>query len=104
VPSSYEAAGLELDAARSVFARLDARPDLARLDTARASASTPGPLTARELDVLRLIAAGHTNKGIAGELRLSERTIDRHVSNILRKLDVPSRAAATACACDHKLI
>ena len=54
--------------------------------------------------MLRLIAAGHTNKGIAGELCLSERTIDRHVSNILSKLDVPSRAAATAYACDHKLI
>jgi len=54
--------------------------------------------------VLRLIAAGHTNKGVAGALCLSERTIDRHVSNILGKLDVPSRAAATAYACDHKLI
>jgi DNA-binding NarL/FixJ family response regulator len=54
--------------------------------------------------VLRLIAAGHTNKRIAGELCLSVRTIDRHVSNILNKLDVPSRAAATAYACDHKLI
>ena len=54
--------------------------------------------------MLRLIAAGRTNKGIAGELGLSERTIDRHVSNILSKLDVPSRAAATAYACDHKLI
>ena len=70
----------------------------------RAPASPPGPLTARELDVLRLIAAGHTNKGIAAELCLSERTIDRHVSNILNKLDVPSRAAATAYAYDHKLI
>ncbi len=99
-----EAAGLEFDAARSVFAQLGAQPDLARLDTTRAPTSPPGPLTARELDVLRLIAAGHTNKGIAGELCLSERTIDRHVSNILSKLDVPSRAAATAYAYDHKLI
>jgi DNA-binding CsgD family transcriptional regulator len=99
-----EAAGLELEAARSVFARLGAQPDLARLDTARRPTSPPGPLTARELEVLRLIAAGHTNKSIAGELCLSERTIDRHVSNILSKLDVPSRAAATAYACDRKLI
>ena len=99
-----EAAGLEFDAARSVFDRLGAQPDLARLDAARAPTSPPGPLTARELEVLRLIAAGHTNKGIAGELCLSERTIERHVSNILNKLDVPSRAAATAYACDHKLI
>ena len=99
-----EAAGLEFDAARSVFAQLGAQPDLARLDTTRAPTSPPGPLTARELEVLRLIAAGHTNKGIAGKLRLSERTIDRHVSNILNKLDVPSRAAATAYAYAHKLI
>jgi DNA-binding CsgD family transcriptional regulator len=99
-----EAAGLEFDAARSVFAQLGAQPDLARLDTPRAPTSPPGPLTARELDVIRLIAAGHTNKGIAGELCLSERTIDRHVSNILSKLDVPSRAAAIAHAYDHKLI
>ena len=53
--------------------------------------------------MLRLIAAGNTNKAIAAELCLSERTIDRHVSNILSKLDVPSRAAATAYAYDHKL-
>jgi DNA-binding NarL/FixJ family response regulator len=99
-----EAAGLEFDAARSVFAQLEAQPDLERLDAARAATSPPGPLTARELDVLRLIAAGHTNKAIAAGLCLSERTIDRHVSNILCKLDVPSRAAATAYACDHNLI
>jgi ATP/maltotriose-dependent transcriptional regulator MalT len=99
-----EAAGLEFDAARSVFAQLGAQPDLARLDATRAPTSPPGPLTARELDVLRLIAAGLTNKAIAGELCLSERTIDRHVSNILSKLGVPSRAAAVACAYDHKLI
>jgi DNA-binding CsgD family transcriptional regulator len=99
-----EAAGLEFDAARSVFAQLGAQPDLARLDAMGAPTSPPGPLTARELDVLRLIAAGHTNKGIADELCRSERTIDRHVSNILSKLDVPSRAAAIAYAYDHKLI
>jgi ATP/maltotriose-dependent transcriptional regulator MalT len=99
-----EAAGLEFDAARSAFARLGAQPDLARLHTARAPTSPPGPLTTRELEVLRLIAGGHTNKGIAGKLRLSERTVDRHVSNILNKLDVPSRAAATAYAYAHQLI
>jgi DNA-binding NarL/FixJ family response regulator len=53
--------------------------------------------------VLRLIAAGKTNKRIARHLSLSERTIDRHVSNILTKLNVPSRAAAIAYAYDHKL-
>jgi DNA-binding CsgD family transcriptional regulator len=99
-----EAAGLEFDAARSVFVQLGAQPDLARLEPTRVPPSPPGRLTARELDVLRLIAAGHTNKGIAVELFLSERTIDRHVSNILSKLDVPSRAAAVAYSYDHKLI
>jgi DNA-binding NarL/FixJ family response regulator len=51
-----------------------------------------------------LIAAGKTNKEIAVKLSLSEKTVDRHVSNILDKLDVPSRAAATAYAYQHKLI
>ena len=61
-------------------------------------------LTARELQVLRLVAAGATNKAIAAELVLSERTVDRHVSNILMKLRVPTRAAATAFAYEHKLV
>jgi len=61
-------------------------------------------LTARELQVLHLLAAGKTNKAIAAELCLSVRTIDRHVSNLFTKLDVPSRAAATAYAYVHKLI
>jgi DNA-binding CsgD family transcriptional regulator len=99
-----EAAGLEFDAARSVFAQLGAQPDLDRLDAARPATSPPGPLTGRELEVLRLIVSGHTNRAIAARLYLSERTIDRHVSNILCKLNVPSRAAATAYAYDHKLI
>ena len=97
-----EAAALELDAARLVFARLGARPDLARLDAAITAASK-GPLTARELHVLRLISDGRTNKSIAEELCLSERTVDRHVTNILNKLDVRSRTAATAYAFSHKL-
>jgi DNA-binding NarL/FixJ family response regulator len=61
-------------------------------------------LTPRELEVLRRVAAGATNKAIAAELVLSERTIDRHVSNILGKLRVTSRAAATAYAYEHKLV
>ncbi len=99
-----EAAGLEHQAARSIFERLGARPDLARLD-APATPAQPAsnPLTARELQVLRLISTGRTNKEIAEELCLSERTIDRHVTNILTKLDVRSRTAATAYAYDHKL-
>jgi DNA-binding CsgD family transcriptional regulator len=101
-----EAGELELDAARAVFERLGAVSELARLDSLgkRETSAHLHPLTPRELQVLRLIAAGKTNKAIAAELFLSERTIDRHVSNILGKLDVPSRAAATAYACDHKLL
>ena len=95
-----------MQAARSVFERLGARPDLAAsrcVDNRRSNLPRTGPLTARELQVLRLISTGRTNKEIADELCLSERTIDRHVSNILGKLDVPSRAAATAYAFHHKL-
>jgi DNA-binding CsgD family transcriptional regulator len=108
-----EASGLEFSAARLAFERLGAQPDLTRLASiaaAPAPASTAAaareahPLTARERDVLRLIVLGRTNKSIAAALGLSERTIDRHVSNILGKLDVPSRTAATARAYDRKLL
>jgi ATP/maltotriose-dependent transcriptional regulator MalT len=101
-----EAGELELGAARAVFERLGAAPDLVRLESmGKRATSAPGHgLTGRELQVLRLIAAGKTNKTIATELFLSERTIDRHVSNILTKLNVPSRAAATAYSYDHKLL
>ena len=101
-----EAAGLEHHAARSVFERLGAQPDLARLGASKTfvQPGSEAPLTARELQVLRLISTGRTNKEIADELCLSERTIDRHVGNILNKLDVPSRTAATAYAYDHNLL
>jgi DNA-binding CsgD family transcriptional regulator len=101
-----ESAALEFSAARTVFRALGAAHDLAELDALEnEGTSTPHhPLTIRECQVLRLIAAGRTNKAIARELSLSERTIDRHVSNILTKLDVPSRAAATAYACSRRLV
>jgi ATP/maltotriose-dependent transcriptional regulator MalT len=101
-----EAAELELNAARAVFEQLGAAPELTRLDSLgkRATSVHPHPLTAREFQVLRLIAAGKTNKAVAASLFLSERTIDRHVSNIFSKLNVSSRAAATAYACHHKLL
>jgi DNA-binding CsgD family transcriptional regulator len=95
-----DGAALEIDAARSAFERLGATPELARIDSllkAVPSDRSHG-LTPRELQVLRLVAAGETNKAIASKLCLSEKTIDRHVSNIFSKLDVPSRAAATAFA------
>jgi DNA-binding CsgD family transcriptional regulator/tetratricopeptide (TPR) repeat protein len=101
-----DGAGLEIDAARSIFARLGATPDLDRIDSLLKG--TPSRhthrLTPRELQVLRLVATGETNKAIAGRLSLSEKTVDRHVSNIFAKLDVPSRTAATAFAYQHKLI
>ena len=97
---------LELAAARAEFARLGAAPDIARIDSLlRADAPhRPHGLTPRELQVLRLVAAGKTNKAIAAELSLSEKTVDRHVSNIFTKLDVASRAAATAYGYQHKLL
>jgi DNA-binding CsgD family transcriptional regulator len=100
-----EAARLEHHAARSAFEGLGARPDLACLNSPipLVEHALGHPLTTRELEVLRLIANGRTNKEIADSLCLSERTIDRHVSNILSKLDVPSRAAATAYAYHQKL-
>jgi DNA-binding CsgD family transcriptional regulator len=101
-----EGAKLELEAARTVFEQLGAAPDLARIDVLvrEPSARRSHGLTVRELQVLRLVAAGKTNKMVAAELGLSEKTIDRHVSNIFTKLDVSSRAAATAFAYEHKLI
>jgi DNA-binding NarL/FixJ family response regulator len=99
-----EACGLESAAARAEFQRLGALPDLARLEAPRLDAARAGALSPREVEVLRLIAGGHTNKGIANALHLSERTIDRHVSNILGKLGVPSRAAAIAYGFSHQLL
>jgi DNA-binding CsgD family transcriptional regulator len=102
----HESAALELEAARGLFSQLGAAPDLARVDslTRRTASVDAHGLTARELQVLRLVAAGETNKAIAVELVLSERTVDRHVSNIFAKLGVSSRAAATAYAYEHQLV
>jgi DNA-binding CsgD family transcriptional regulator len=97
-----EAAALELEAARDAFTELGAEPDLSRIEPG-APADAHG-LTPRELEVLRLVAAGKTNKAIAADLVLSERTVDRHVSNIFTKLRVSSRAAATAFAYEHELV
>jgi DNA-binding CsgD family transcriptional regulator len=101
-----DAAEMELDAARTVFHQLGAVPDLARVEMlSRVGAPKPaGGLSAREAQVLRLVAAGKTNRRIASELFISERTVERHVSNIFIKLDVSSRAAATAYAYEHQLV
>jgi DNA-binding NarL/FixJ family response regulator len=66
--------------------------------------SSAAGLTARELQVLRLVATGRTNRTIADNLGLSEKTVARHISNIFNKLDVSSRAAATAFAFEHRLV
>jgi len=101
-----EAAAMELDAARDVFARLGAATDLTRLDRVAKPAARTHGLTPRELEVLRLLAAGKTNRAIAGELVLADKTVDRHVSNLFTKLGVSSRAAATAYAYayQHRLL
>jgi DNA-binding NarL/FixJ family response regulator len=77
-----------------------ARPSRAASSEAPAS----GPLTGREVEVLRLVASGRTNRAIATELAISEKTVARDLSNIFTKLDLPSRAAATAYAYEHKLV
>ncbi|MFD4422496.1 LuxR C-terminal-related transcriptional regulator [Agromyces sp. NPDC058484] len=103
-----DSASMELAAARAVFVELGATPDVLRVDGLARSAHEPArsrtPLTRREIEVVRLVAAGKTNRVIAGELYLSEKTVDRHLSNIFAKLGVSSRAAATAFAYEHALI
>jgi DNA-binding NarL/FixJ family response regulator len=98
-----ETSRLELDAARAVFAELGAEPELGRVDSLSHTAEGHG-LTKRELEVLRLVAAGHSSKEIAARLVLSERTVDRHLSNIFTKLRVRSRTAAAAYAYEHRLV
>jgi DNA-binding CsgD family transcriptional regulator len=92
--------------AQAVFARLGARPDLARVEALAGSevALSAHGLTRRELQVLRLLATGKTNQAIATDLVLAEKTVHRHVSNIFTKLNVSSRAAATAYADQHHLL
>lgn len=100
-----DGATLEFSSARAVFTTLGATPDLARLDALRRVAPLPThPLSARELDVIRLLAVGKTNRAIAAELRISEKTVARHASNIFAKLGLSTRSAAAAWAWQHGLI
>ncbi|MFE1902542.1 LuxR C-terminal-related transcriptional regulator [Streptomyces gardneri] len=102
-----EAARLELAAARTVFERLGAVPDARRAAALLSGGKRrrlPGGLTAREAEVLRLVAGGGTNKDIAQTLVISEHTVSRHLNNIFAKLGVGSRAAATAYAYAHELV
>jgi DNA-binding NarL/FixJ family response regulator len=100
-----DGASLELTAARDVFRSLGADPDAAVIDAiAGVPPPVPGGLSPREVEVLRLLAGGAMNREIAETLGISERTVDRHVSNIYTKLNVSSRAAATAFAYQHDLV
>ena len=94
---------LELDAAHAAFTELDAKPDVERVDALRSARTTYG-LTNREMQVLRLVAAGRSNREIAADLVISEHTVARHVQNILAKIDAPSRTAASAFAHQHNLL
>ena len=98
-------AAMELDAARVVFVELGARQALAAAEAESSAArhERDDGLSAREVEVLRLVAAGDTNREIARELYLSEKTVERHLSNIFGKLGVSSRSAATAYAFRHGL-
>ena len=96
-----DSAILEIDAARRVFDQLGAVVDLRGLPVEHGDTQL---LTDRELEVLRLLASGRTNRAIGEELVLSERTVERHLSNIFRKLGVSTRSAATAYAFEHGIV
>jgi len=102
-----DTADMELEAARRIFQQLGAEPDLAWLGELPRTGTTKavaGGLTAREVEVLRLVASGLTNRVIAAQLIISEHTVARHVQNIFLKLDVSSRTAASAFAFEHDLL
>jgi DNA-binding CsgD family transcriptional regulator len=101
-----DSATLELGAAREVFAQLGAASDLRRVDALmnRGRARDPHGLSPREREVLALLAAGSSNRDIATDLVISERTVARHLQNIYGKLGVASRTAAAAFAHEHGLV
>jgi len=99
-----DSAEIELAAATRTFQQLGARADLDRLQPAGSAPDALAGMTARELEVLRLVATGRTNRAIADDLKLSEKTVARHISNIFNKINVPSRSAATAYAFEHRLV
>lgn len=80
-------------------------PDLRQAESLRAfDGPAPGGLSEREIEVLRLVAAGMTNRAIAARLYISERTVHRHINNIFGRIGVNSRAAAAAYAVQHGLL
>jgi ATP/maltotriose-dependent transcriptional regulator MalT len=100
-----DSAEMEWTSARRTFSELGAVPDVERIDSHRPqSPKPPDGLTERELEALMLVAAGKTNREIAAELVISEHTARRHLQNIFTKLNLTSRAAATAYAYEHGLV
>ena len=101
-----DTADLELEAANGVFMELGAAADLAWVDSLSGGAvpADTHTLTMRELEVLRLVAAGRSNRQIASALVISEHTVARHLQNIFAKLGVSSRTAAGAFAFEHDLV
>jgi DNA-binding NarL/FixJ family response regulator len=95
---------MELEAAAVGLAELGAGPLVAEAEALLGRGRRPDGLTAREVEVLRLVAAGKSNPAIAAELFLSEKTVSRHLSNIFTKIDVASRTAAAAYAFEHRLV
>ncbi len=100
----HESARQEWESAREAFLAVGARPALEEVDRLLGPSALPSGLTAREVEVLRLVASGRSNAQIAGELVLSEKTVARHLSNIFSKLDVASRTAAAAFAFENGLV
>jgi DNA-binding NarL/FixJ family response regulator len=100
-----DAAGLHLEIAEATFERLGARADLARLGRlARSSGRSPHPLTARQCEVLRVVATGKSNREVAEVLGISEHTVARHLQNIYTTLGLTTRAGATTYAHEHGLL
>ena len=101
-----DSAAMEFDSARRTFRQLGAIPEHADVErlTGDAGSAGAGGLTGREVQVLGLVATGKSNRQIAANLVISEKTVARHVSNIFAKLQVPSRSAATAYAYEHDLV
>jgi len=106
VQGNDESASHELQAAREAFRKLGAATDLAHIEELVdfPATSPAGPLTQREIEVVKLVASGITNREIANKLNISEKTVARHLNNIFNKLDLSSRAAATAYAYQHGLL
>jgi DNA-binding CsgD family transcriptional regulator len=101
-----DGARMEYEAAQEIFEQLGAAPDAARMTErlGRWTRRAAGGLTGREVEVLRLLATGKSNRAIGTALAISEKTVARHISNIFTKLDLSSRSAATAYAYEHRLI